>query len=605
MRRRYLFPLYFPCSPQVCVTSLRLGHWSLLLLICAGCTESPVPVTATSSIHFVPLKPIRGGKSRISEDIRAIPSDAPKVANRTHFSEVIDSGIEFTYKNGATGQALMVEATGGGCGWLDYDLDGSPDLYLCQGGDPASLVLADQPIDRLFRNLGNGRFHDVTVWTGIEEHGYGQGVAAGDFDNDGFDDVFVTNVGLNVLYHNQGDGTFSQVPLGAVAAVPLWSSGAAWGDIDRDGDLDLYVAHYCFYNPRNPKPCSRQSGKRSTCHPKDVDPSPDEFYLNEGDGTFRPVAQERGLFGPGNRALGIAIADFDNDDWPDIYVANDTTENFLFINLQNGFFEERAQLLGCAVNVNGSPQASMGVAVGDYDRNGFLDLYVTHFHNEWNTLYQNLGPNGFHDVTAKERLVVPTMDKLGFGTVMVDFDQNGLPELLVANGHIDDVRDKGIDFEMNAQLFAYNGKIWDETTSMAGEFFGRKLIGRGVATCDFDGDGDLDVAMVPQNKQMTLLQNDSQRGHWLKLQFRGTTCNRRGIGTRVTVRSSQTTWMQELAGGTSYCSSHEAVLIFGLGSATEPCSLDVRWPNGFRQSIKQVAVDQSVVLIEPNNSTPE
>ena len=213
------------------------------------------------------------------------------------------------------------------------------------------------------------------------------------------------------------------------------------------------------YDPRHPKLCTNQAGKAATCHPKDVEPSPDECYINEGDGTFPDlVALERGLFGPGNRALGIAIADFDNDDWPDIFVANDTTDNFLFINLKNGRFEERAQFLGCAVNVNGSPQASMGVAVGDYDRNGFLDLYVTHFHNEWNTLYQNLGPNGFHDVTAKERLVVPTMEKLGFGTVMADFDQNGLPELLVANGHIDDVTNKGIDFEMNPQLFAYNGK---------------------------------------------------------------------------------------------------------------------------------------------------
>ena len=265
------------------------------------------------------------------------------------------------------------------------------------------------------------------------------------------------------------------------------------------------------------------------------------------------------------------------------------------VRLKNGL-----NSLAAPVSLNGSPQANMGIAVGDYDRNGFLDLYVTHFYNEWNTLYRNLGPNRFHDVTAQTRLV--KMDKLGFGTVMVDFDQNGYPELLVANGHIDDVTRKGIEFEMNPQLFAFNGKVWDETTLEAGEFFREKMIARGIATCDYDGDGDLDAVYVPQNRKLALLRNDSQRGHWLKVRFRGTTCNRRGIGTRVTVRSGKTTWMQELAGGTSYCSSHEPVLVFGLGPSTEPCSLEIRWPNGIRQSMENVAVDQSLLLSEPNGA---
>ncbi len=532
-------------------------------------------------------------------------NEESQARNRTRFTEIGDSGIDFTYENGAHGKSLMVEATGGGCGWLDYDRDGLPDLYLGQGGNPALPASTEQPIDRLFRNLGQDHFEDVTPWTQIDEHGYGQGVAVADFDNDGFDDVFVTNVGLNSLYHNLGDGTFRLVDVGAQAAPPLWSSSAAWGDLDRDGDLDLFVARYCYYDPLHPKPCFRQSGQPGTCHPKEVEPCPDECYLNEGDGTFRPVARERGLYGPGNRALGVAIADFDNDDWPDIYVANDTTDNFLFINQRNGFFEERAQILGCAVNVNGSPQASMGVAVGDYDRNGFLDLYVTHFHNEWNTLYQNLGPKGFHDVTAQAKLAVPTMAMLGFGTVMVDFDQNGLPELLVANGHIDDVTSKGIEFEMNPQLFAFNGKVWDETTLMAGDFFRNKMIGRGVATGDYDGDGDLDIAFVSQNARMSLLRNDSQRGHWLKLRFLGTTSNRHGIGTRVTLRCGKTAWMQELAGGTSYCSSHEPILVFGLGNTAEPISLEIRWPNGIVQSIQSVVADQALILREPNESAPE
>ncbi len=601
-----------PKTPKQWHTPLKatferaFGAFTLLLLICLGCDSTSEDRPSSSLARYSPLPPLPfRATSRISDDIQTMTDDGPVVKNRTRLTEVLDSGIDFTYENGARGQALMVEATGGGCGWLDYDSDGQPDLYLGQGGNPAAPASAEQPNDRLFRNLGNGRFEDVTSWTLIDERGYGQGVAVADFDNDGFDDIFVTNVGFNALFQNRGDGTFHPVDLITEAVPPAWSTGAAWGDLDRDGDLDLYVCHYCIYDPMHPKPCFRTSGEPGTCHPKDVEPAPDECYLNQGDGTFRSVATERGLYGPGNRALGIAIADFDNDDWPDIYVANDTTKNFLFVNQRNAYFEERGEFLGCAVNVNGSPQASMGVAVGDYDRNGYLDLYVTHFHNEWNTLYQNLGPNGFHDVTAQAMLAVPTMEKLGFGTVMIDFDQNGYPELLVANGHIDDVTSKGIEFEMAPQLFAYNGRVWDDVTAAGGDFFQRKMIGRGVATCDFDGDGDLDVAVVLQNSKMALLRNDSQRGHWLKLRFQGINSNRHGIGTRVTLRSGKTTWMQELAGGTSYCSSHEPVLIFGLGDAADACSLEVRWPNGLVQSIANVTVDQDLVLREPSESAPK
>lgn len=575
----------------------RLPWLAAVTLLCVGCHPSTSAPSKPETAKLETVKKSTG--SRISADIRAMQGEGAKVVNSTFFTETLDCGIDFTYLNGASGKSLMVESTGGGCAWLDYDKDGWPDLYLGQGGDPAAAADETRPIDRLYRNLGNGSFQDVTLGAGIEEHGYGQGVAAADYDNDGFEDIFVTNVGFNVLFHNQGDGSFEPVELTVPAAARLWSTSAAWGDIDRDGDLDLYVARYCDYNPYHPKPCFRQNGAPGTCHPKDVEPYPDEFYLNEGNGTFRPVAQERGLYGPGNRALGVAIADFDNDDWPDIFVANDTTMNFLFINRKDGHFDNQAEFLGCAVNVNGSPQANMGIAVGDYDGNGFLDLYVTHFHSEWNTLYQNLGPNGFHDVTAQARLATPTMEKLGFGTVMVDFDQNGLQELLVANGHIDDVTDKGIEFEMKAQLFSFNGKVWDDTSPTAGTFFQKKTVGRAVATADYDLDGDLDVAYVPQNSKTTLLRNDSKRGHWLKLRFICKTSNRFGIGTRVTLHCGTSKWMQELAGGTSYCCSHEPVMVFGLGDLSGPCRLEIRWPGGQTSTMADVQIDRALTVFEP------
>jgi enediyne biosynthesis protein E4 len=542
----------------------------------------------------------RSKSSSFAHGIELIASPRSQVVHSTHFTTVSPQcGIDFTYQNGANGSLLMVEATGGGCGWLDFDGDGLSDLYLIQGGDPSRPASPSQPADRLFRNSGNGQFEDVTEWVGIDERMYGQGIAVGDYDNDGFDDILVTNVGRDSLYHNEGDGTFSEVASASVGSETLWSSSAAWGDIDRDGDLDLYVSHYVDFDPFEPKLCRTNSGEPATCHPKEIEPCPDEFYLNSGDGTFLPVASRLGLSGPGNRALGVVIADFDNDDWPDIYVANDTTDNFLFMNNRGQQFDEKARLFGAAVNINGSPQASMGIAAGDYDGNGYLDLYLSHFHNEWNTLLQNLGPTGFHDVTAANQLAVPTMATLGFGTVMQDFDHNGWLELFVANGHIDDLRDDGIDLEMKPQLFAFNGQSWDDRSQLVGEYCQQRYLGRAVATADFDNDGDLDVAFVSQNQPTVVLRNDSEGGHWLNVKLVGVASNRRGIGTRISIRCGERTFTQELAGGTSYCAAHQSILSFGFGDCGGPYALDVRWPNGARQLVADVAPNQLLVLQEP------
>jgi hypothetical protein len=589
---------------------------AVLLILLAGCQaehalptgnnpakETAVDLTATNrQLRFEnntsPRPEGLKQPSQISADLDEISTAAnPRTEHHLRFSDVaLKSGVDFIYQNGAKGQSLMVESAGGGCGWLDYDSDGHWDLYLVQGGDPTQPPSAAQPSDRIFRSLGKSQFVDVTEFSRIDERGYGQGTAVADFDGDGFDDIFVTNVGQNHLFRNQGDGTFSEVQSQLFAKESHWSSSAAWGDIDRDGDLDLYVCRYVDYDPMHPKRCFLMSGGPGICHPKEVNASPDECYLNLGNGEFLPVAQERGLYGPNNRALGVAIADLNNDGWPDIFVANDTTENFLFMNQQNGKFQEQAQLLGCAVNINGSSQANMGIAVGDYDRNGFLDLYITHFHNEWNTLYQNLGKNGFHDVTAAADLSLSTMNKLGWGTVMADFDQDGQEELVVANGHLTDLRSDGIDFPMTPQLFAFNGSTWDNCTDTAGPFFQHKVLGRGIATCDYDEDGDLDFVMVSQNDRAAILRNDSKRGHWLKLSLIGNSSNRRGVGARVTLRTGNRTLIQELAGGTSYCSANQPVLIFGLGNSIETCELEIRWPNGDVQQASAIRPDQSLVV---------
>jgi len=506
-------------------------------------------------------------------------------------------GISFTYANGAADRKLMVEATGGGAGWLDYDGDGLLDLYLCQGGNPASEMRDAEPSDQLYRQVELGRFVCVTDQAEITERQYSQGVAVADYDDDGFDDVFVTNVGPDTLLHNQGDGTFQDVSLTAGVANPLWGTSAAWGDLDGDGKLDLYVCNYVDYDPYHPLLCGSHD-KPGTCHPMNVNGVPDECYINQGDGTFTAEARSRGLFGPDNKALGVVIADLNNDGLPDVYVANDTTPNFLFINQGEGRFIESANLLGCAVNRDGLPQASMGIALGDFDQNGWLDLYCTNFTNEANTLYKNLGATGFQDVTGLVGLYAPTLKNLGFGTIMADFNQDGHEDIFVTNGHVDDWRQKGDAFEMQPSLFSYAGPQFVDCSVTAGEFFSRKMIGRGVARGDFDNDGDWDLAVVHQNKPTAILRNDSARGNWLKLRCIATD-NRRGLGTRVTLRQGDRTLTQELAGGVSYSSAHEAALIFGLGTDSSPVDLHVRWPNGSRQAILALSVNREIRLRQP------
>jgi hypothetical protein len=515
-------------------------------------------------------------------------------------------GLEHVYRNGEAGGSLMVEAIGGGVGWLDYDRDGLWDLYFNQGGDPAVADRSNQPFDRLFRRLppsAGGRFIDVTAACRIHETGYGQGVAVGDFDDDGFDDLYVTNVGANTLYRNLGDGTFVDVTAAAGVGDERWSSSAAWADLDGDGDLDLYVCNYVRYDPFHPMDCRNVKGEPRICHPRDVEHWPDECYENLGDGSFRPVAQAWGLFGPGNKALGVAVADFTNDGLPDIYVANDTTPNFLFVNEGKGAdgemrFRESATLLGCAVDRNGMAQASMGLAVGDYDDNGWLDVYSTHFYDESNTLYRNLGASGFEDVTGLVGLHEPTLPRLGFGTAMADFNADGRQELIIANGHVENYPGNPL-LKMKAQLFSFNGQRFKDCSGAAGPYFEEKLVGRGVALADADGDGDLDVAIAHQNSPAALLENRSAAGHWLTFQCIGERSNRRGIGARVTVTSGDRTWIRELCGGSSYASTHQPLLAVGLGDRGGPCTVEIRWPSGATQRLEGTAVDQALVLREP------
>ena len=531
--------------------------------------------------------------------------DVPS-ASCTSFDDISAiAGLIHTYANGESGKSLMAEAMGGGCGWLDYDRDGRPDILIGQGGDPSVVNRANEPSDRLFRNRtdsGNAAFQDITDAARLKETGYSQGVAIGDFDADGFDDIYVTNASGNSLFHNLGDGTFIDVTNESGTGDPRWSSSAAWADLDGDNDLDLYVCNYLQYDILDPLPCNNPQGEARICHPRDIEPWPDACYINNGDGTFRDAAIEMGLYGPGNKGLGVAVADFTGDGLVDLYVANDTEANFLFANQGKGQFEERAMVLGCAVDRLGRTQASMGLAVGDYDNDGNLDIYSAHFYDESNTLYRGLGSAGFEDVTGLVGLHTPTLPRLGFGTVFCDFDADGFMDLFIANGHIENYPGNPL-LAQQPQLFEWNGASWHDCSSMAGPFFEIRQVARGVAMADHDGDGDVDLAVIHQNTPVALLENNADLGNWLGLEFVGTTSNRRGIGCKATVRCADRVVMQQLVAGTSYASTHQPRLFFGLGPQADDddttCDVEIAWPSGIVQTLKGVPVGQSLTVTEP------
>lgn len=507
-------------------------------------------------------------------------------------------GISHTFITGATGQLLMVESVGGGLGWTDLDQDDLPDLFCVQGGDATNADLSANPSDQLFRQLPGGQFVAVTPLAGIDDREFGQGVVAGDFDNDGWPDLYISNVGHNQLYHNLGDGTYERISSTACTAADDWSSSAAWADVDLDGDLDLYVCNYLKYDPRNPLLCEKD-GVPALCHPRQLPAIPDEFFENLGDGSFRSMAKQKGLLGPGNKGLGVVITDLTGDGRPDIYVANDTTRNFYFVNQPDGSFEESSLTFGGGSNDAGAMQASMGIAAGDFDRSGTTDILLSHFTNESNTLYENLGSIGLYDVSGKTGLFPISRPKLGFGIVMEDFDANGEQDVFVANGHIDSTNADGDGFVQNAQLLTFDGRRWQDVSNQASEYFSHKHVGRGVATGDYDNDGDLDLAIVNHNEPLEILENTSTLGRWLKLVPKSRESNRSAIGTTAVVEVGGQKWFSGIHGGTSFCSSHQHVMFFGCGNSTGLANVTVTWPSGKVSILEKVSLNQTLVVREP------
>ena len=518
------------------------------------------------------------------------------------------SGIDFVHENGARGERHMPEITVGGAGWIDHDGDGLYDIYLVNGNLHSDRGGRGRARNRLYRNLGDGRFMDVTDAAGVGDRGYGAGLAVGDYDNDGRSDLYVTNYGRNVLYHNEGGGRFRDVTAEAGVAGGGWSSSAAFLDVNGDGLLDLYVCRYVDYDPS--VKCT--SGDFSTyCSPKEFAGLPDLLYRNRGDGTFEDVSLSAGIAVAGpteGKSLGVVVLDHDDDGDPDIYVACDQVRNLLFRNNGDGTFQEVGLLAGVAYSRDGASQAGMGVDSGDVDLDGRADLVVTNFADETNALYLSEGRGLFTEVNVELGLGGPTLEPLGFGVLLLDHDLDADLDLYVANGHVlDNVGDMkpGRTFPQPDQLLENReGRRFVDISNAAGEWFQRATVSRAAASCDFDNDGREDVLVLNVAARPALLRNGGRGGHWIAFHLRGRRSNRDGYGARVKLVArrggSPFTRIRECRSARSYAAACDPRVRFGLGAGDVTVErVEVRWPSGTRQVLREPAADRYHSLVEP------
>ncbi|MFB3902821.1 MAG: CRTAC1 family protein [Acidobacteriota bacterium] len=521
------------------------------------------------------------------------------------FHEVAQSiDLDFVHVSGAEGEFYLPEIMGSGVALFDYDNDGDLDVYLVQGHRLAAAADdgGKSPRNKLFRNElvpgGTLKFVDVSRKAGVDDAGYGMGVAVGDYDNDGDLDLYVTNFGSNVMYRNEGNGTFTDVTRETGTDDPRWSTSAAFVDYDRDGDLDLYVTNYIDFTVAGNKRCFDPVGNPDYCNPNQYRALPDRLFQNQGNGRFVDVTEAAGIGSAVGPGLGVTCADFDGDGWVDIYVANDGAANFLWINRKNGTFTEEGLLRGAAYNADGAPEASMGVTAGDFDNDGDEDIFLTHLTQEKNTLYVNDGQGNFLDETAAYGLATPSLPFTSFGTDWFDFDSDGFLDLFVASGavrRLEAVRGEKYGYDQKNQLFRnIGGKRFEETSASGGPGFELSEISRGAGFGDLDNDGDVDIVMTNNNGPVRVFLNQvGLKNHWLQVSLKGS----RAEGSRVILvrDDGHVTWRRSKRDG-SYLSAGDDRVHFGLGGTTGIRAVLVEWASGLREMWDEVQADSKFVL---------
>jgi hypothetical protein len=528
------------------------------------------------------------------------------------FTDVSEkSGVaRFRHSDGSSGRRFFVEQMGGGCALLDFDNDGWLDVYLCSGA-PLPGYRGPRPRNALFRNNRDGTFADVTAAAGVACGRYTIGSAAGDYDNDGFPDLYLCCFGKNVLYRNNGDGTFRDVTARAGVGDPRLSASAAWGDFDSDGFLDLYVANYVRYRLDRDLWCSKFPGQKSYCGPTLYPPEVDTLYRNNGDGTFTDVSVRAGIRSQAGNGLAVLWFDANEDGRQDLFVANDQTPNVLWRNDGGGRFTEVATEMGVAYSELGVAQAGMGVDAGDYDNDGQIDLVVTNFSEESNSLFHNEGDR-FREVSFPAGVGSETLLTLGFGVGFLDYDRDGWLDLFFANGHVMDDIERYSDVVTWAQpnqLFRNRGSApgvrrFEEVSQAAG-VAGRRAVHRGAAFGDLNNDGRTDILVSTLRGAPTLLENDcAPDAHWLQILLRAAWGNPQAVGAVVTLTAGGRTQRRDLRGGGSYASSNDLRPLFGLGTAARVDRLHVRWPSGRESVLNDLPADRLLAIEEPTDQTP-
>ncbi len=550
----------------------RLDHWSagqlgllLLALALAGCART---------------------RASAGPRLKAVTSRPPL------FRDIAkEAGIHFVLGHEGRSPLTILETLGGGCAFLDFDGDGWLDVLLVGPGKLA-----------LFRNDQHGRFVDVTSRSGLKQNGYWQGAATGDYDNDGRPDLYISGYRCCALYHNEGGGKFRDVTRTAGVQSTLWGASACFVDVDNDGFLDLLVTHYVKFFPTSTQFCKYQ-GVPSACGPTNYDPEKPTLYHNNGNGTFTDETQKRGLASAHGNALGVAAADYDGDGWTDIAIANDQLPGDLFRNKGRGYFEDVADTAGTAYDVQGVAHAGMGIDWGDYNNDGNLELVVTTYQHQPTSLYAQTTQGLFSDICYTAGIAQPTVNYVGFGVKFLDYDNDGLLDLALTNGHAVDTiakTDHTATYAEPSQLFHNEGHgRLSEVSAEAGPDFARHIVGRGLATGDYDNDGRVDMLVVDAEGAPLLLHNQAQStNHWLSLRLRGHLSNRDGIGAMLTVSAGGRKWRQAVSTGGSFLSASDGRAHIGLGSSSRADRIEIRWPSGEQTVLTDIPGDRIVDVDE-------